>query len=51
MRVIFYTKIKDDKEVFGVFPWDYDDIFADQPHEIGKSWATGTIFGHREYSA
>ena len=49
-EVIFYTKVKADKEIFGVFPWDYDDIFADQPHEIGKSWATGTIFGPREYS-
>jgi spore coat protein H len=48
-EVIFYTKIKDKKEVFGVFPWDYDDIFASQPHEIGNSWATGTIFGHRDY--
>jgi hypothetical protein len=49
-EVFFYTKIKDKREVFGVFPWDYDDIFADQPHEIGNSWATGTIFGPREYS-
>ena len=49
-EVIFYTKVKADKEVFGIFPWDYDDIFADQPHEIGNSWATGTIFGPREYS-
>ncbi len=48
-EVIFYTKLKDKKEVLGVFPWDYDDIFADQPHEIGNDWATGTIFGHRDY--
>ena len=50
-EVIFYTKIKDNKEVFGVFPWDLDDIFADQPHEIGNSWAVGEIFGPREYSS
>lgn len=50
-EVIFYTKIKDNKEVFGVFPWDLDDIFADQPHEIGNSWAVGAIFGPREYSS
>jgi spore coat protein H len=50
-EVIFYTKIKDNKEMFGVFPWDYDDIFSDLPHEIGRSWAVGTIFGHREYSS
>jgi len=49
-EIYFYTKIRDNKEIFGVFPWDYDDIFADEPHEIGKSWATGTVFGHRDYS-
>jgi hypothetical protein len=48
-EVFFYSKIKDGREVLGVFPWDYDDIFADQPHEIGRDWAPGTIFGHREY--
>jgi spore coat protein H len=48
-EVIFYTKISNDKEIFGVFPWDLDDIFADQPHEIGNPWAPGTIFGQREY--
>lgn len=50
-EVIFYTKIKNGKEVLGVFPWDYDDIFSDQPHEIGRAWATGTVFGHREYNS
>ncbi len=50
-EVIFYTKIKNGKEVLGVFPWDYDDIFSDQPHEIGRDWATGTVFGHREYNS
>jgi len=48
-EVIFYTKFRDNKEVFGVFPWDYDDIFADQPHEIGNDWAPGTVFGPRAY--
>jgi hypothetical protein len=48
-EAIFYTKIKNGKEVLGVFPWDYDDIFSDQPHEIGNPWAPGTVFGHREY--
>jgi spore coat protein H len=49
-EVIFYTKIKNDKEVFGVFPWDYDDLFADQPHEIGRSWALTDLFGTRIYN-
>jgi hypothetical protein len=50
-EIIFYAKIKDNNEIFGVFPWDLDDIFADQPHEIGNSWAVGSIFGPREYSS
>lgn len=48
-EVIFYTKQSAGKEVFGVFPWDLDDIFAGQPHEIGNPWGTGTVFGTREY--
>jgi hypothetical protein len=50
-EIFFYSKIKDGREVLGVFPWDYDDIFADQPHEIGRSWAPGTVFGAREYNS
>jgi hypothetical protein len=50
-EIIFFTKFKNNKEVFGVIPWDFDDIFADQPHEIGNSWAPGTIFGQREYAS
>lgn len=49
-EIFFYTKTVNDREVFGVFPWDYDDIFAELPHEIGKSWAVGTVFGHRQYN-
>ncbi len=30
-EIFFYSKIKDNKEVFGVFPWDLDDIFSDRP--------------------
>jgi hypothetical protein len=48
-EVFFFSTIKDDREILGVFPWDYDDIFAGQPHEIGNDWAPGTVFGHREY--
>jgi len=48
-EVIFYSKYKDDREIFGIFPWDYDDIFSDQPHEIGNPWATGSTFGQRSY--
>lgn len=49
-EVFFYTKLLNNREIFGVFPWDYDDLFSGKPHEIGNSWATGTVFGHRSYS-
>ena len=48
-EIFFYSTIRDDREILGVFPWDYDDIFAVQPHEIGNEWAPGTVFGPREY--
>ena len=48
-EVFFFSTIRDDREILGVFPWDYDDIFAGQPHEIGNDWAPGTVFGPREY--
>lgn len=50
-EIFFYNKVKDNREVFGIFPWDYDDIFADQPHEIGNWWAPGSVFGSREYNS
>lgn len=50
-EIFFYTKVLNDREIFGCFPWDYDDIFADQPHEIGNDWATGTLFGSRVYNS
>jgi hypothetical protein len=50
-EIIFYTKIKDGREVFGVFPWDLDDLFSSQPHEIGNSWAVGTVLGQRAYNS
>jgi spore coat protein H len=49
-EIFFYTKIHNGREVFGVFPWDVDDLFSEVPHEIGRAWATGTVFGHREYA-
>ena len=49
-EIFFYSKIRDNREVFGVFPWDVDDLFSEEPHEIGRAWATGTVFGHRVYA-
>ncbi len=48
-ETFFYCKMKNGKQIFGVFPWDYDDLFSDEPHEIGNWWATGPVFGSREY--
>jgi len=50
-EIFFYSKIRNGREILGVFPWDYDDIFADQPHEIGRTWATGSVFGQRDYNS
>jgi hypothetical protein len=50
-EVFFYSKLLNGHEVFGVYPWDYDDLFAGQPHEIGRDWAVGTVFGTRTYSS
>lgn len=50
-EVIFFTKLTDGKEVLGTFPWDLDDIFSGQPHEIGNEWAPGTVFGPRIYNS
>jgi len=48
-EIFFYSKNMNGREVLGIFPWDYDDVFADQPHEIGRTWATGSVFGQRDY--
>ena len=50
-EVYFYLKTDSGIEKFGIFPWDEDDLFSSQPHEIGKSWAPGTVFGQRYYSS
>jgi len=49
-ELFLYSKIRNNKEIFGFFPWDFDDLFSDLPHEIGRSWAIGTVFGKRSYS-
>ncbi|MGD2035084.1 MAG: CotH kinase family protein [Bacteroidales bacterium] len=50
-EIFFYIKEIDGKKIFGVCPWDYDDIFQDQPHEIGRDWAVGQLFGTRTYAS
>lgn len=50
-EVYFYTREVDGKEIFCVYPWDYDDLFQSLPHEIGRDWAVGKLFGIRQYDS
>lgn len=50
-ELFFYTKEVDGRHIFGVCPWDYDDLFVELPHEIGRDWAVGKLFGTRTYSS
>jgi spore coat protein H len=49
-EVMFYSKWSEGKEIFGVIPWD-NDLFSAQPHEIGRAWAVGSLFGARVYNS
>ena len=42
---------RDNQIFFEIIPWDYDDIFSDTPHEVGRDWAVGTAFGNRIYNS
>jgi len=48
-EIYLYAMILDGNIQYQIIPWDYDDLFIDQPHEVGVSWGTGTIFGKRRY--
>ncbi|HLV33179.1 MAG TPA: CotH kinase family protein [Chitinispirillaceae bacterium] len=51
-EVYLYTKSDNDNtEIFGICPWDYDDLFAEMPHEIGSDWSVGTFIKERYYSS
>ena len=49
-EVFLYATMDQDDIIFRIIPWDYDDIFSANPHEVGRSWGTGTLFGSRSYS-
>jgi spore coat protein H len=36
---------------YSIIPWDYDDIFSSNPHEVGLTWGTGRLFGDRHYES
>lgn len=50
-EIYFYAKEVNGSTYFDILPWDYDDLFSGSPHEIGRDWAVGTIFGVRTYSS
>lgn len=50
-EVYLYAQVERDTIRYKLIPWDYDDIFREQPHEVGVAWGTGTIYGKRTYAS
>ncbi len=50
-EVYFYAMIRQNQIRYKIIPWDYDDIFSTNPHEVGRSWGPGTLFGERKYDS
>jgi len=50
-EIYFYSQVSDHKIYYQIIPWDYDDIFADNPHEVGRDWGMGKLFGVRSYQS
>jgi len=50
-EVYLYAILEQDAIRYKIIPWDYDDIFRNYPHEVGRSWGTGTLFGDRYYDS
>lgn len=50
-EIFFYTTLKNGELVYTPLPWDCDDIFLEFPHEIGREWGTGKLFGNRNYNS
>lgn len=50
-EVYLYAVVSQDTIRYKLIPWDYDDIFREQPHEVGVQWGTGTIYGKRTYTS
>ncbi len=48
-EIFFSAKKKDGVIYFDIIPWDYDDLFSGAPHEVGRAWAVGNVFGERVY--
>jgi len=50
-EIYFYSQITGNKIYYNIIPWDYDDIFADTPHEVKNDWGVGNLFGDRSYKS
>jgi len=50
-EIYLYSLVNRDTIRFYPIPWDYDDIYSSNPHELGRSWAIGTLFGRRSYES
>ncbi len=50
-ELYFYSMVGQEGIRYRLIPWDYDDIFSYRPHEVGRYWGTGTIFGERRYES
>ncbi len=50
-EIFFYSTVENQEIRFRILPWDYDDIFKENPHEVGRTWGTGTLFGTRTYDS
>jgi len=49
-EIFFYAMVRDDEIKFDIIPWDYDDLFSEDPHEVGVTWGIGNLFGERYYA-
>jgi spore coat protein H len=50
-EIYLYALINQNEIRFNIIPWDYDDLFRNDPHEVGISWGTGHLFGDRYYAS
>jgi len=50
-EVFLYSMVQQDTIRYQLIPWDYDDIFTSLPHEVGRTWGTGKLFGTRVYDS
>jgi spore coat protein H len=50
-EIFLYGMLHQDQIRYSIIPWDYDDIFSSNPHEVGLTWGTGRLFGERHYES